>query len=80
MLALDEIQKIPDWSEAVKRLWDEDTRRKTLLRVVLLGSALLLIARGMRIPGLSLRATPTSPMYWTTGRALASWRGGLSAG
>jgi hypothetical protein len=22
----DEIQKIPGWSEAVKRLWDEDTR------------------------------------------------------
>lgn len=26
VLALDEIQKIPRWSEAVKRLWDEDTR------------------------------------------------------
>ena len=47
VLALDEIQKIPDWSETVKRLWDEDTRRKLSLRVVLLGSAPLLIARGM---------------------------------
>jgi predicted AAA+ superfamily ATPase len=46
VLALDEIQKIPDWSETVKRLWDEDTRRKIPLRVVLLGSAPLLIARG----------------------------------
>lgn len=46
-LVLDEIQKIPDWSEAVKRLWDEDTRRRANLRVVLLGSAPLLIARGM---------------------------------
>ncbi len=47
VLALDEIQKIPDWSETVKRLWDEDTRRELPLRVVLLGSAPLLIARGM---------------------------------
>lgn len=47
VLALDEIQKIPGWSEAVKRLWDEDTRRGVPLRVVLLGSAPLLIARGM---------------------------------
>ena len=26
VLVLDEIQKIPVWSETVKRLWDEDTR------------------------------------------------------
>ncbi len=47
VLAFDEIQKIPDWSETVKRLWDEDTRRKVPLKVVLLGSAPLLVARGM---------------------------------
>lgn len=47
VLALDEIQKIPDWSETVKRLWDQDTKSKLPLRVVLLGSAPLLIARGM---------------------------------
>lgn len=46
-LALDEIQKIPGWSETVKRLWDEDTRRTLPLQVVLLGSAPLLMARGM---------------------------------
>jgi uncharacterized protein len=47
VLVLDEIQKIPSWSEAVKRLWDEDTRKKRPLKVVVLGSALLLIARGL---------------------------------
>ena len=47
MLILDEIQKIPGWSETVKRLWDEDTRAKRRLKVVLLGSAPLLIARGL---------------------------------
>lgn len=47
LLVLDEIQKIPDWSESVKRLWDEDTRRGRPLRVVLLGSAPLLVQRGL---------------------------------
>lgn len=47
VLVLDEIQKIPAWSESVKRLWDEDTRKKRPLKVVLLGSAPLLIAQGL---------------------------------
>jgi len=47
VLVLDEIQKLPGWSESVKRLWDEDTRRRRPLHVVLLGSAPLLIARGL---------------------------------
>lgn len=47
ILVLDEVQKIPAWSEAVKRLWDEDTRRKTALKVILLGSSPLLIQRGL---------------------------------
>ena len=47
VLALDEVQKVPGWSEAVKRLWDEDTRARTPLHVVLLGSAPLLVQRGL---------------------------------
>jgi predicted AAA+ superfamily ATPase len=47
LLVLDEIQKIPGWSETVKRLWDEDTRARRPLKVVLLGSAPLLVARGL---------------------------------
>lgn len=47
LLVLDEIQKIPGWSETVKRLWDEDTRARRPLKLVLLGSAPLLIARGL---------------------------------
>lgn len=47
VLVLDEIQKIQNWSEAVKRLWDEDSRARLPLKVVLLGSAPLLIARGL---------------------------------
>lgn len=47
LLVLDEIQKIDGWAEAVKRLWDADTRNKVRLKVVLLGSAPLLVARGL---------------------------------
>jgi uncharacterized protein len=47
ILAIDEVQKVPNWSEVVKGLWDEDTRRRVPLRVVLLGSAPLLMQRGL---------------------------------
>ena len=47
LLVLDEIQKAPDWAESVKRLWDEDTRSGRQLKVVALGSAPLLLARGL---------------------------------
>jgi len=46
LLVLDEIQKIGAWSEIVKRLWDEDERTSLDLRVVILGSAPLLVERG----------------------------------
>ncbi len=47
VLVLDEVQKAPGWSEAVKRLWDEDTRADRSLKVILLGSAPLLVQRGL---------------------------------
>jgi hypothetical protein len=47
LLVLDEVQKVPGWSETVKRLWDEDTRAKRPLKVVVLGSAPLLVQRGL---------------------------------
>ncbi len=47
LLILDEIQKIPGWSEVVKWLWDEDTRNGRSLHVVLLGSSPLLMQRGL---------------------------------
>ena len=47
VLVFDEIQKIPDWSEVVKRLWDEDTAQKLPLKLVVLGSAPLLIQSGL---------------------------------
>ena len=47
LLVIDEIQKIDNWSEMVKREWDEDTREAVNLKVVLLGSSRLLLKRGL---------------------------------
>jgi uncharacterized protein len=47
VLAVDEIQKIAGWAEVVKRLWDGDRRSGVALNVVLLGSAALLVQRGL---------------------------------
>ena len=47
VLVLDEIQKLTGWSESAKRLWDEDTRSRRRLKVIVLGSAPLLIQHGL---------------------------------
>ena len=47
ILVIDEIQKIDNWSETVKLLWDEDTRNKRNLKVILLGSSRLLLHKGL---------------------------------
>jgi predicted AAA+ superfamily ATPase len=47
LLVLDEIQKISGWSETVKHLWDADTASGVPVKSVLLGSAPLLIQRGL---------------------------------
>ncbi len=47
LLILDEVQKVPHWAETVKRLWDEDSRKKILVKAVLLGSAPLLVGKGL---------------------------------
>jgi len=47
LLVLDEIQKLPGWSETVKRLWDEDTFSKLPLHVFILGSSPLLVQKGL---------------------------------
>lgn len=47
LLVIDEVQKIENWSEVVKREWDADTRNRVNLKVVLLGSSRLLLKRGL---------------------------------
>src|SRR3989338_6105758 len=47
ILILDEVQKIPRWSETIKMLWDEDIRIKNKMTVWLLGSSAILIEKGL---------------------------------
>ena len=47
LLVIDEVQKIDNWSEMVKREWDADTRNRVNLKVVLLGSSRLLLKKGL---------------------------------
>lgn len=47
ILVIDEIHKIDNWSEQVKREWDADTRNGTNIKVVLLGSSRMLIKAGL---------------------------------
>lgn len=47
LLVIDEIQKIDNWSEVVKREWDTDTHKRVNLKVVLLSSSRLLLKKGL---------------------------------
>lgn len=47
ILVIDEIQKLKQWSEIVKREWDADTRNKMPIKVLLLGSSRLLLRKGL---------------------------------
>lgn len=47
LLVIDEIQKIPNWSEIVKAEWELDSLHQRQVKVVLLGSAQLLILKGL---------------------------------
>jgi predicted AAA+ superfamily ATPase len=47
VFVMDEIQKIENWSETVKLLWDEDTRQHRQIKVILLGSSRLLLQKGL---------------------------------
>ena len=47
ILVIDEIQKINNWSEVVKKEWDDDTFYDRNIKVLLLGSSRVLLERGL---------------------------------
>jgi predicted AAA+ superfamily ATPase len=47
ILIIDEIQKIPNWSNLIKLLWDADTRNEVDLSVIILGSSPWLVQKGL---------------------------------
>lgn len=47
LLVLDEVQKIDNWSEQVKKEWDKDSAENRPIHVILLGSSRLLLQQGL---------------------------------
>lgn len=47
ILVIDEIQKIANWSEIVKKEWDSDTFNDCDIKVLLLGSSRVLLEKGL---------------------------------
>jgi predicted AAA+ superfamily ATPase len=64
LLVVDEIQKINNWSETVKMLWDTDTKNNVSLKVVVLGSSRLLIQQGLT-ESLAGRFETTFMSHWS---------------
>ena len=64
VLALDEVQRIRNWSSIVKGLWDGDRRTGCRLRVVILGSAPWAMLTGMH-ESLAGRFDPFPVMHWS---------------
>ena len=64
VLVLDEIQKIPDWSDTVKGLWDGDRGLANRPHVVILGSAPLVIQSGLN-ESLAGRFAPLRVHHWS---------------
>ena len=64
VLVLDEIQKVPRWSETVKGLWDADRGSGRFLHVVILGSSPLLMQSGLT-ESLAGRFETVSVTHWS---------------
>jgi hypothetical protein len=76
LLVLDEVQKIPGWANIVKALWDEDTGSGLPLKVVVLGSAPLLVQRGMS-ESLAGRFEVIRVPHWSYGEMHAAFGWGI---
>ena len=73
VLVFDEIQKIPQWSETVKGLWDADRARECPLHVVILGSAPLLMQSGLN-ESLAGRFESIRVAHWSFAEMSAAFR------
>lgn len=66
ILAIDEIQKIPRWSEVVKGLWDQDRAEQLPLHIILLGSSPWLMQKGLS-ESLAGRYESIQMAHWSYG-------------
>jgi len=64
LLIVDEVQKVPNWSETVKKEWDSDSFSDINVKVILLGSSRLLIQKGLT-ESLAGRYELTNVTHWS---------------
>ena len=64
LLVIDEIQKVPNWSETVKREWDADTWNARSIKLLLLGSSRALVMSGLS-ESLTGRFEEIRMTHWT---------------
>ena len=64
VLVIDEIQKIENWSEVVKKEWDDDAFYDRNIKVLLLGSSRVLLEKGLS-ESLSGRFEEIRMSHWT---------------
>ena len=76
IFSVDEIQKIPNWSETIKANWDADTRNNIPIKLILLGSSRLLIQQGLT-ESLAGRFELTYISHWSLAEMEAAF--GLTA-
>jgi predicted AAA+ superfamily ATPase len=64
ILVIDEVQKIENWSETVKKEWDYDNRLHIDIKLILLGSSRLLLQKGLT-ESLAGRFETTNICHWS---------------
>ena len=64
LLVIDEIQKIENWAETIKQLWDEQNLKSNHIKVILLGSSSLELQRGLS-ESLAGRFSVHKVFHWT---------------
>ena len=64
IIVIDEIQKIANWSEVIKKEWDDDTFNDRNIKVLLLGSSRVLLEKGLS-ESLAGRFEEIRMSHWT---------------
>ena len=72
VFALDEIQRIPRWSETVRGLWDADRAQDLPMHVIVLGSAPILVQSGLT-ESLAGRFELIRVAHWSFGEMAAAF-------
>jgi predicted AAA+ superfamily ATPase len=76
ILVLDEVQKVMQWSDQIKALWDAEKRKRSSFRLVLLGSSSLSLMRGLE-ESLAGRFEVISVPHWGLDESMRAFGYGI---